>query len=373
METTQKIIKRNTRTFLEAFIKKMTSNGIQLFFANSGLVEFEVKENEIMDFLEQNELFERDEKDVDDEEFIKFYQTYVVSLAKLYGVSYVPLKDTNTKERILCLKNGKIAFIHKQANEYRVREGTETAVEEKLGFLYSKNEKTGKMDDEYGMIDEMDDMVVIGNENIEAVVKKNWKDVLDCDYKAKDQMLLGVLNSLKPESQKKLFSDYSHIDNSEGVKTGSAKKKPFLRDEKLNEEFQDILYSLRIVANKGMNFKDDENGQVLKDNFIKFYGIRHYPKYAEAHHIAPKKDSLPAASKCREIIINYLVDINHPCNCVPLPKDERRAKILGTAQHNGPCEKLHGKEIMKQLYDDLNVCMTVFSVINILSNYRLEM
>lgn len=111
------------------------------------------------------------------------------------------------------------------------------------------------------MIDEMDNKVVRGNKNIEVVVKKNWKDVLDCDYKAKDQMLLGVLNSLKPESQKKIFSDYSHIDNSEGVKTGSAKKKIFSRDEKLNEELQDILYSLRIVANKGMNFKDDENGR----------------------------------------------------------------------------------------------------------------
>lgn len=112
---------------------------------------------------------------------------------------------------------------------------------------------------------------------------------------------------------------------------------------------------------------------MLKENFIKSIGIRHYPKYAEAHHIAPKKSDFASAKLCRQIVINYLVDINHPCNCVPLPKDERRAKILGTAQYNGPCVELHGEEIMEQLYDDLNVCMTVFSVINILSNYRLEM
>ena len=67
------------------------------------------------------------------------------------------------------------------------------------------------------------------------------------------------------------------------------------------------------------------------------------------------------------------MDINHPCNCVPLPKDERRAKILGTAQHNGPCVELHGEEIMKQLYSDLNESETVYSVIEVLSNYRLKM
>ena len=57
----------------------------------------------------------------------------------------------------------------------------------------------------------------------------------------------------------------------------------------------------------------------------------------------------------------------------PLPKDKHRADILGTAQHNGPCEELHGEEIMVNLRNDLSICSTVFSVINILSDYRLEM
>ena len=132
----------------------------------------------------------------------------------------------------------------------------------------------------------------------------------------------------------------------------------------------DFCYSLRIVSDKGKNFKDDENGQVLKENFIKFYGIKHYPKYAEAHHIAPKKNDFSAAKDCRQIVINYLVDINHPCNCVPLPKDKRRADILGTAQHNGPCKEFHGEEIMKRLYYDLTIFDTVFSVFKVLSKYR---
>lgn len=193
---------------------------------------------------------------------------------------------------------------------------------------------------------------------------------MECNYKAKE----SVFSSITTND----FKNFSYVDNSSNETKNSVKLKKFERDSNITEEIQNILYSLRIVANKGLNFKDDENGQVLKDNFIKFYGIKHYPKYAEAHHIAPKnpnpnKEEFPSANRCKEIVINYLVDINHPCNCAVLPRDERRAKILKTQQHNGPCRELHGKEIMEDLKNDLNICKTVFSVIDVLSNYRLEM
>ena len=360
IETTQKVIKRNTKKVLKALAKKISSSNVEFSFAkNSGYVDLSLLLTKISGVLQEEDLFEVEENDVGDEKFIDFYQNYVVKVAKLYDLKYAPLKDlTPNGKKIFYFKNGKTAFVHVESNKYRYRESNEAKIEEKLGFFYVDGEEVGLMDEE-------DDMIAQGKDEIEAVVKKNWRDVLECDYKAKE----SAFSRITTED----FKGFSHVDNSPSGTKNSVNLKKFERDNKINEEVQRILYSLRIVSNKGMNFKDDENGQVLKENFIKFYGIKHYPKYAEAHHIAPKKNNFEAANDCRQIVINYLVDINHPCNCVPLPKDERRADILGTAQHNGPCVELHGKEIMDCLFGDLYGKNTASDVIEILSDYRLKM
>lgn len=386
-ENLEDILKQNTRIFLKSFRskfgRKSRKKRIGLSFTDDEIsnTDYEFSSSgqayrktfykcleDIDNILQDKKLFESDggttpEKE---KEFIKFYQDYIVFVAKLYDVNYVPLKDVNSGKRILFKKDGTMAVVKDDVHKYHsIENNTHEELFEEYGFLYRRHNNSV-----FGLIDERDDMIVKKDDEIKNVVEENWADVLKCDYKAKDQMLLGFLSSMESD-----FSKCTHIDNTiNNDSANSLKIKPYSKAENpQDEELKRILHSLRIVANKGMNFKDDENGQVLKENFIKFYGIKHYPKYAEAHHIAPKKNDFASAKDCRQIVINYLVDINHPCNCVPLPKDKRRADILGTAQHNGPCEELHGKKIMDQLYNDLKKMKSVYPIIKILSKYRLTM
>lgn len=173
------ILKENTKAFLKSFKSKFRKKSINLSFTDDEIPKIEEYYRDrfedclinIENILKETKLFESSNKKLGvtkEKEFIKFYQDYIVFLAKLYDVNYVPLKDINGEKRILSYKDGTMAIVKDDVHKYHLLEDKTNLIEE-YGFLYKSDNS------EFGLIDEEDDMIAQGNEEIEAVVKKIGK------------------------------------------------------------------------------------------------------------------------------------------------------------------------------------------------------
>ncbi|WP_294431261.1 AHH domain-containing protein [uncultured Treponema sp.] len=117
----------------------------------------------------------------------------------------------------------------------------------------------------------------------------------------------------------------------------------------------------------------DSNGIILKYNYQTFFNIK-APKYAQAHHIIPKKGGGEFGAKLREIISKYDIDINDPHNCVLLADDEVRCGVLNMMQHH---KEVHGAnneiKMIQSLYEDLSKCKSKEQIFEVLADYRKAM
>ena len=114
------------------------------------------------------------------------------------------------------------------------------------------------------------------------------------------------------------------------------------------------------------------DGKILKNNYKTFYNVT-VPRYSQAHHILPKKGHGEFGAKLRQIFSKYNIDINDPHNCVLLPDDDLRCKVLNMMQHH---KELHGKDenkIIQSLYEDMSRCISREQVFDVLADYRQAM
>lgn len=132
----------------------------------------------------------------------------------------------------------------------------------------------------------------------------------------------------------------------------------------------------------GLELGKKGDGQILKSNFYKFYGIKKI-RYAEAHHIVPTLNDVSGGfgDKLREIFKKFKIDINDPHNCVLLPDDELRCKTLNIMKHKAITDSsfewntVHGNDtkMLEALYEQMLRCNSKEQVFKVLAKFRQEM
>ena len=109
------------------------------------------------------------------------------------------------------------------------------------------------------------------------------------------------------------------------------------------------------------------HAKVLKRNYELATGVK-IPKNANGHHIVPWNDK--EATRAREILAHFGIDIDNAANCAVLPSgSDALSKAVGMMNH----AKVHTNSYFARLTDMLENCLTKDDVYDVLDAFRIAL